>query len=96
MSKDKLDEALQGTLNYLIRVGDATSQLFNVTVLFGENANESVSGRAYRMSDTSKGWRFTRAALDFVLNDDHCETAYLNDVARAAKTLNDSKKKNKK
>mgnify|MGYP001812106367 FL=1 len=49
MSQDKVDTALKEALNYVVRVGDATSQLVIVAVLFGDNANESVSGRSHRL-----------------------------------------------
>jgi hypothetical protein len=95
MSRDKFDEALEETLEYVIRVGDATSQLINVAVLFGDNANESVSGRSHRLKDKSKAWAWLGASINFVFDDDHCERAYNNDVTRAAKTLNESKPKKK-
>lgn len=64
-----------------IRVGDALSQFVNVLVLNG-HPNESLSGRAWRVNSR---WRFL---IDAVLwfDPDHCETAYLNDLAYA-KTL---------
>lgn len=93
MSQDKLDKVIKTVLGYSIRVGDACSQLVNVAILLGENPNESISGRAHRMAGHSRGWDYTEAVIDFVLNDGHCKQAYLNDVARAAKTLSESKKK---
>jgi hypothetical protein len=95
MSRDKFDEVLEETLGYVTRVGDATSQLVNVAVLWGDNANESVSGRSHRLKDKSKAWRWLGASIDYVFDDDHCERAYNNDVARAAKTLSESKPKKK-
>lgn len=95
MSQDKFDEVLQETLEYVTRVGDATSQLINVAILFGDNANESVSGRSHRLKDKSKAWSWVNASIDYVFDQDHCERAYLNDVARAAKTLNEAKPKKK-
>ena len=97
MSREKAKEVLNEVLDYGVRVADASSQLINVAVLFGENANESVSGRAHRLKDKSKLWKWTNASLDFLFDSNHCEQAYLNDVARAAKTLNEAKpKKGKK
>lgn len=93
MSQDKLDVVLREVLAYGIRVGDACSQLLNVAILLGDNPNESVSGRAYRLAGHSKGWGYAETVIDFVLNDGHCKQAYKNDVARAAKTLTESKKK---
>ena len=95
MSQDKLDTALKEALNYVVRVGDATSQLVNVAVLFGDNANESVSGRSHRLKDKHKAWAWLGASIDFVFDDNHCERAYNNDVARAAKTLGESNTKKK-
>ena len=45
MSQSKVEVVLDEVTDYVIRVGDATSQLINVAILFGDNANESVSGR---------------------------------------------------
>ena len=95
MTKDKLDEVLEEVLGYVTRVGDATSQLINVAVLFGDNANESVSGRSHRLKDKFKAWKWLNATIDYVFDENHCERAYLNDVARAAKTLNEAKPKKK-
>jgi len=95
MSRDKFDEVLEETIGYVTRVGDATSQLINVTILFGDNANESVSGRSHRLKDKSKAWAWLGASIDYVFDENHCERAYNNDVARAAKTLSESKPKKK-
>ena len=95
MSQDKVDTALKEALEYVVRVGDATSQLVNVAVFFGDNANESVSGRSHRLKDKHKAWSWMNASINFVFDDDHCERAYNNDVARAAKTLGESNTKKK-
>ena len=95
MSQSKVDEVLEETLAYVVRVGDATSQLINVTVLFGDNANESVSGRSHRLKNKHRAWAWLNASIDYVFDDNHCERAYNNDVARAAKTLSESKPKKK-
>jgi hypothetical protein len=87
MSQNKLD----GLLKYAIRVGDASSQLLNVAVLLGDNANESVSGRSHRMKEVSKSWSVLNTVIDFVfLGTDHCERAYFNDVTRAKKTIDEA------
>ena len=96
MTKDKLDEVLEEVLGYVTRVGDATSQLINVAVLFGDNANESVSGRSHRLKDKSKGWSWLNSFIDFAFDENHCERAYLNDVARAKKTIEEAKPKKTK
>ena len=95
MSRDKFDEVLEETLGYVTRVGDATSQLINVAILWGDNANESVSGRSHRLKDKHKAWAWLGASIDYVFDENHCERAYNNDVARAAKTLSESKPKKK-
>jgi len=90
MSQSKVDEALTEVLGYVTRVGDATSQLVNVAVLLGDNANESVSGRSHRLKEVSKPWNWVNASIDYVFDEDHCERAYHNDVARAKKTLEEA------
>jgi hypothetical protein len=96
MSQSKIDEALDEVLGYVVRVGDATSQLINVAILLGDNANESVSGRSHRLKSKYKGWSVLNTTIDFVfIGSNHCERAYNNDVARAAKTLSEAKPKKK-
>jgi hypothetical protein len=90
MTKNKLDEALEEALGYVTRVGDASSQLVNVALLWGDNANESVSGRSHRLKDKSKPWGWLNAAIDYVFDENHCERAYVNDVARAKKTVEEA------
>lgn len=69
-------------LTYLIRIGDAFSQLLNV-MLFNGDPNHSISGDA---------WRFKRERLrkflDFVFRPfeaDHCYKAHLHDVQKATR-----------
>jgi len=95
MSRDKFDEVLEEALGYVTRVGDATSQLINVAVLWGDNANESVSGRSHRLKDKHKAWGWLNASIDYIFDHDHCERSYLNDVARAEKTVQEAKPKKK-
>ncbi len=90
MSQNKVDEVLEEGLKYVTRVGDASSQLVNVALLWGDNANESVSGRSHRLKDKNKAWNWVNATIDYVFDEDHCERAYLNDVARAKKTLEEA------
>lgn len=81
---------LQPLFNYLIRVGDVLSQLINVVLFLGENANESVSGRAWRLHETSKVWNVAKICIDWIaspLEANHCEASYKADVSRAAKLL---------
>ena len=90
MSRDKFDDVLEEALGYVTRVGDATSQLMNVAVLFGDNANESISGRSHRMKDKSKAWKWLNATVDYIFDENHCERAYVNDVARAQRTVEEA------
>lgn len=92
MSRDKFDDVLEEALGYVTRVGDATSQLVNVAVLWGQNPNESISGRSHRMKDKSKAWKWLNATVDYVFDENHCERAYVNDVARAQKTVEEANK----
>jgi hypothetical protein len=70
----------------LIKIGDALSQLANVSWPFWDhtetNANESISGRSYRM-----GWTRMVRFVDFLLGEGHCKRAFLNDIERAHRTL---------
>ena len=50
------DAIMTAIIDYLIRVGDAVSQLLNVVFLFSQNPNESISGRCYRMRH-KKQWQ---------------------------------------
>lgn len=70
-------------IKYLIRIGDALSQLLNV-VLLGGHPNESLSGRAWR---TQSVWH---KVIDLVLwfDKDHCRTAYINDLHYAYELIN--------
>lgn len=63
----------------MIRALDACSQLLNVVVLGGD-ANESLSGRAYR-----QGWTEIEAAINALVfwEQDHCRRAFEADLERA-------------
>ena len=81
---------LQPLFNYLIRVGDSISQVINVTLLFGDNANESVSGRAWRLHKRSVIWNGVKITIDYMASPfeiDHCEASHKADVSRAARLL---------
>lgn len=73
---------------YAGRVASATSQLLNVLLFFGE-PNESISGRAYRMSnDGYRRWYRIQITLDWLFlkglrQKDHCRVAYYSDVVEA-------------
>jgi len=76
---------------YLKRVGDATSQLANVVIFLGENANESISGRSWRLRQ-NWFWGKMRTLIDWLASPfeaDHCEKSHMNDVARAATLIKD-------
>jgi len=90
MSQNKVDEVLEIAIKYVTRVGDASSQLVNVALLWGDNPNESVSGRSHRLKDKNKAWNWVNATIDYVFDQDHCERAYINDVARAKKTVEEA------
>jgi hypothetical protein len=72
---------------YLIRLGDALSQFFNVLVFNGD-PNYSISGDAYRYK---REWLVT--ILDKLFSrweSDHCRKAYEHDVAKAEKLLQEA------
>ena len=79
----------QSLFNYVVRVGDAFSQLLNVTFLFGDNPNESISGRAYRLNKLSIPWHVAYLVINFIffLQNDHCFRAYQADLDRARRML---------
>lgn len=82
-----------GLCNYGLRVGDALSQLVNVVVFFGDNPNESVSGRAHR-ENHKWFWRAAEIAINAVFRvfgPDHCQKAHEKDMSSAAKFLRNGK-----
>lgn len=72
---------------WLIRTGDAFSQLLNVTLLNG-HPNESLSGRAWRVK--SKWYKVIDLLLWFDKN--HCKTAYVNDLIYAVELIKQDQK----
>jgi hypothetical protein len=69
-------------MTWLIKIGDALSQLLNV-LIFNGDPNHSISGDAWRFNRHK-----TRAVLDFVFypfEKDHCFRAHLHDVQKATK-----------
>lgn len=65
---------------YLIRLGDAISQFFNVLLLNGD-PNYSISGESYR-----NRWRYAIKVIDFLFlpfEKDHCKKAFEHDVVKA-------------
>ena len=75
--------------DYVVRVGDAISQLINVVLFFSDNPNESISGRAYRQQE-NWFWSAIKTVIDWVfspLQSDHCKKAYCADLMRARRLL---------
>ena len=74
--------------SYLVRVGDAISQLINVALLNGM-PDESVSGRSYRNYKVLgiKRWAimYYLAEALFYIRDrgDHCRLAFIEDLERS-------------
>jgi hypothetical protein len=71
----------------LIKLGDALSQFFNV-LIFGGDPNYSISGDAYRYK---RVWLMR--IIDLLASPfeaDHCEKAYINDVLKARKLLDEA------
>lgn len=82
-------EAGEAFKGYIYRVGDATSQLANVTLLFGMNPNESISSRSYRLR-ANPVWNSARVTIDLLfkpLEKEHCKSAYLRDLQRASEMI---------
>jgi len=94
MSKANIEIVLRPA--WYVRSLDALSQWINATFLNGD-ANESVSGRAARVTlfeeHESRAWNVTYEVINklFFLQYDHCLQAYLNDVARAVDKSNKAK-----
>lgn len=71
----------------LIRLGDAVSQFANV-LIFNGDPNHSISGDAYRFRRTRLA-----AIIDAVFRPfeaDHCRQAYINDVKKARRLLDEN------
>jgi len=72
----------------IIKIGDAISQLINVTFLPSHRrttANESISGRAHRSR-----WVRVERIIDFIfspIESNHCMRSYHRDIERAKKLL---------
>jgi hypothetical protein len=69
-------------MKWIVKIGDATSQLANVVFLNG-HPNESLSGRAWR---TKSIWY---KVIDTVLwfDKDHCKNSHYNDVRYARELI---------
>ena len=75
---------------YLIRLGDALSQLFNV-MLFNADPNYSISGDSFR---------FNRQLLMLIVDAifhpferEHCRESYVNDVQKAYRLIDEHEKR---
>lgn len=71
---------------YLIRCGDALSQLINVVVFLSDNPNESLSGRSYR---EKRHWFWGKMlvvidAAFYLIQKEHCRKSHEADLKRAA------------
>ena len=69
-------------MNYLIKLGDALSQFFNV-LLFNGDSNHSISGDAWRFKRNT-----LRKLIDLIFSPfekEHCYKAHLHDVQKATK-----------
>lgn len=80
---------------YLMTVGDALSQLGNAVFFNSGNANESISGRAYRQRNDSRVWRWAYLAINWVFwvvagQSDHCRDAHEADRTRALELLTET------
>lgn len=81
-------------ISRLIAIGDALSQLANVTFLPNlkdTTPNESISGRAYR-----KGWKRAEKFIDSLFSPfekNHCRRSYEDDVQRALDLLEKAENK---
>ena len=75
-------------MSRIAKIGDAISQLINVAFLpkhIDTNANESISGRAYRSN-----WICTVKTIDWLFSwyeKNHCRLSYEADIDRAKKLL---------
>lgn len=81
---------MEKALQYLVRLGDAVSQLVNVAFFFSDNPNESLSGRAWRNRNKSRFWGKMMLVLDvvfWVFEREHCKKSHEADLDRAAKFL---------
>lgn len=71
-------------MSYLISVFDALSQLVGRILGWTGNANESISGAAWRKRDEHP---WVVRVIDFLLGADHCREAFLADLVRAGELL---------
>jgi len=61
-----------------------------VTLLFGDNANESISGRAWRLRH--QGWRWVVFVINalFFGQKNHCQSSHYKDLQRAIRMAKDA------
>jgi len=77
-------------MDWLIRSLDAVSQWVNVTFLFGDNANESISGRAWRLRHQGWGWVVKFINALFFLQTNHCQSSHYKDLQRALRVVQEA------
>lgn len=75
-------------MNWLIRIGDALSQLGNV-VFFNGHPNESISGRCWR----EQLFWYKVIDLIFWFDKDHCKASFKKDLIYAHEFVSNSKGK---
>lgn len=81
---------MEPLIAYLTRSLDAVSQWVNVTLLFGDNANESISGRAWRLRFQGWGWAVNIINAIFFMQSNHCQMSYHKDSQRAVRMAQDA------
>ena len=77
-------------MDWLTRSFDAVSQWVNVTLLFGDNANESISGRAWRLRHQGWGWVVAFINALFFGQTNHCQSSHYKDLQRAIRMAKDA------
>lgn len=81
---------MESLFAYVTRSFDAVSQWLNVTILFGDNANESISGRSWRLRH--QGWGFAVKIINaiFFRQSNHCQSSHYKDLQRAIRMAQDA------
>lgn len=84
MTHDRWD-----TRPWIQRLGDATSQFFNVLLLNGMT-DESISGRTWRgVNRNKRSWKTLHPVIEalfwFIDRGEHCRLAYEQDIERSSK-----------
>lgn len=77
-------------MNWLVRSLDAVSQWVNVTFLLGDNPNESISGRAWRLRHVGWGFMVTLINCLFFWQPNHCQSSHYKDLQRALRVVKEA------